>query len=449
MFKAGYQRVQIGNESNLFQEDGSKCKKKLLIIIIIILIIGASLLFYFFYYKKINKNKTNIENFSNQNLKEKYKLLTEEIIKYEKSLPKITNEEIEEFQRINSQDIPKDPIKYKKSDFPDISIVIIMHNHAHCIKKAIRSVQNQSLKNIEIIIVDDCSLDNSTETVEELMKDDDRIKLLKHEYNEGIMITRRDAIRMAKGKYVSVLEPDNTFLHKNILNNSLYVANMANLDIVEFYSSYYTLGTFKGFYHYHGDFPILYQPELRFKFIQFNDDPASRPIKCRNLWGKIIKNEIFQKSIDNIPPKYLNDYINSFESIIITFSLYQSAQNYYCLRQPGYYYSSDEDSKTYPLIKDKKCQTREGIIKEMDHVKFLNYLMEKLEDNEFEKQILYHELKSINNWTYTNFKKTIKQHFNLIYNVLDDLLKSKYITDNQKKHLSQIKDEIKENEKNS
>ena len=60
-----------------------------------------------------------------------------------------------------------------------------MYNQAHHIHKGLRSVQNQSLKNIEIIIVDDCSLDNSTEVIKEYQKEEPRIILISHDTNKG------------------------------------------------------------------------------------------------------------------------------------------------------------------------------------------------------------------------------------------------------------------------
>ena len=105
--------------------------------------------------------------------------------------------------------------------------------------------------------------------------------------NEGVMITRNEAIRMAKGKYISVLDSDDTFLHKNILNYSLYVANMANLDIVEFYTSLYTFGTFKGYYHFHGFYPIIYQPELKNKFIKFSENGMDGQLNAERYGAKL------------------------------------------------------------------------------------------------------------------------------------------------------------------
>ena len=55
----------------------------------------------------------------------------------------------------------------KKNENPDVSVIITVYNQANCFYKALRSVQMQTLKNIEIIIVDDCSLDNSINVIEQ------------------------------------------------------------------------------------------------------------------------------------------------------------------------------------------------------------------------------------------------------------------------------------------
>jgi len=446
----GYRRIRLSENKSIDEKTPNTniIEQNIIKIAIITFIIVIILLFIGFYQiiqktkNSIGKEENNSININNRNIN-----LTEEVQKYEKTLRKITGEEINEFRRINNLNILYDRTKYKRSENPDITVVTTMRNQAHCIHKAIRSVQNQSLKNIEMIIVDDCSLDNSTETVEQFMKEDERIILLKHEdTNEGIMITRNEAIRRAKGKYITVLDADDTLLHKDILNYSLTVANMANLDVVEFYTALYSNNKFKGYYHFHGYFPIVYQPELKTKFIVFKDDEKFRAIKCRTLWGKIVRNEIYNKALDNIPDKYLYDYILGFEDTMITVSLYQVAQSYYCLRQPGYYYTFDERRNRFPLSKNKKCRIKEGIVKGIDHIKFLQFLIDKLDDNEIGKKTIYYELKAINEYEYSNFKKTIKHHFNWTYSILDELINSKYLDEKQKDKVKKIKEEVKENE---
>ena len=457
-----YRKIKI-EDSKTFQEnkDNSyfieKNIPKLSLIIFALVMFFVFLAFYIILKKRPQNSDVNeqenvntiklikSENFENS--KNKYSKLTEEIRNYEKTLRQISKEEIAEFRRDNSLGILYDKTKYKKSENPDITVVTTLYNQAHCIYKAIRSVQNQSLKNIEIIIVDDCSLDNSTETVEELMKEDERITLVKHETNEGIMITRNEAIRMAKGKYITMLDADDTLLHKDILSYSLHVANMADLDVVEFWTAYYQNLQLLGHYHYHGNNPILYQPELKYKFIHFSDEGYARAIKCRTVWSKIVRNEVLQKTLQNIPNRYLYDYILGFEDTMITLSLYQVAQTYYCLNQPGYYYTFDEKRKKYPLTKNKQCKRKENPLTDIDHIKFLQFLVDKLDNNKLGKQILYHEIKAINNYSYSNFKKTITHHFNWTYSIFDFLLNSNDITEKQRQHLQKIKDEVKENEK--
>ena len=150
---------------------------------------------------------------------------------------------------------------------------MLVYNQAHCLQRCLRSIQNQSLKNIEIIIVDDCSLDNSVELIKEYQKEDPRIILIEHDANRGMIKTRTDGIRKAKGKYITSIDGDDAFIHKDILKNSLYIAEKGNLDITEFPKQIIRYGIFcEKFY----DFPylnmnyIIHQPELRTKFVPIN-----------------------------------------------------------------------------------------------------------------------------------------------------------------------------------
>ena len=90
-----------------------------------------------------------------------------------------------EFLKINEQNkLIEEKIKFEKVNNPIISVVMMVYNQAYCLHKCLRSIQNQSLKNIEIIIVDDCSLDNSVELIKEYQKEDPRIILIEHDAND-------------------------------------------------------------------------------------------------------------------------------------------------------------------------------------------------------------------------------------------------------------------------
>ena len=153
---------------------------------------------------------------------------------------KFVNEStISSFWELNNNNILENEIPIQKNEKPEVSIIILMYNQANCINKCLRSIQNQSLKNIEIIIIDDCSLDNSTETLEYYIKNDPRITIITHNINYGKIKSRSEGARKAKGRYITFIDGDDALIHKDILTNALNIAKIADLDVVDFKISFY------------------------------------------------------------------------------------------------------------------------------------------------------------------------------------------------------------------
>ena len=179
------------------------------------------------------------------------------IIKLEnKFIQSINDSEIKKFWDINNNMLKNKEI-YEKTKIPEISIIVLIYNQANCIHKCLRSIQNQSLKNIEIIIIDDCSQDNSTEIIEEYKKTDNRIILIKHDSNDGKIKSRSDGIRNANGKYIAFIDGDDSFIHQDILMNSLNIANIADLDVTEFRISLYEKQKFINTFHFINKFNTI------------------------------------------------------------------------------------------------------------------------------------------------------------------------------------------------
>ena len=82
--------------------------------------------------------------------------------------------------------INKKKLRNKKD--PKISIISPIHNREKFILRFLRSIQNQFYDDIEIILVDDFSTDNSVKLIEKYQKEDERIILLKHKKNKGTFI---------------------------------------------------------------------------------------------------------------------------------------------------------------------------------------------------------------------------------------------------------------------
>ncbi|MFR3391530.1 MAG: glycosyltransferase family 2 protein [[Clostridium] scindens] len=96
-----------------------------------------------------------------------------------------------------------------------VSIITPSYNTAKFIGKTIESVQTQTHRNWELIIVDDCSSDNTDEVVADYLNDD-RIKYIKNEKNSGAAISRNRALREAKGKWIAFLDSDDLWLPEKL-----------------------------------------------------------------------------------------------------------------------------------------------------------------------------------------------------------------------------------------
>lgn len=89
-----------------------------------------------------------------------------------------------------------------------VSIIIPLYNAERYIKETLVSCLRQTLKELEIVVVDDCSKDMSVNVVEDLMKTDQRLYLIKNRENQGCIKTINIGIRESRGEYILVLGQD-------------------------------------------------------------------------------------------------------------------------------------------------------------------------------------------------------------------------------------------------
>ena len=91
---------------------------------------------------------------------------------------------------------------------PLVSIITPNFNAVKFISQTINSVLNQTYENWEMLIVDDCSSDNSVEIIEKFASEDSRIKLFKLTQNSGPAICRNKGIEMARGSFITFIDAD-------------------------------------------------------------------------------------------------------------------------------------------------------------------------------------------------------------------------------------------------
>ena len=114
-----------------------------------------------------------------------------------------------------------------------ISVVIPVHNTEKYLPKCLDSVLNQNYKNIEIIVVNDASLGNCNEIVNDYIKKYDNIKLIENKNNLGLYNSRLIGIKEVKGKYVMHVDSDD-YLTQNSLSELIEIINEDDYDIIAF-----------------------------------------------------------------------------------------------------------------------------------------------------------------------------------------------------------------------
>jgi hypothetical protein len=134
--------------------------------------------------KKIDLSKSEIESETYKN-----NFNGEDIIKYTKECQKnpLTTENAQNF---------------KFSENPKISVIIPFYNSLNNLNILHKSIQDQSMQDIEIIYIDDCSIDKSDELIQNLQKKDKRIILLKNKERKGTFYSRNKGAIFARGEYL-------------------------------------------------------------------------------------------------------------------------------------------------------------------------------------------------------------------------------------------------------
>lgn len=116
---------------------------------------------------------------------------------------------------------------------PIISVVIPSYNRGHCLKKCLESVLNQTFQDIEVIVVDDASTDETNALIMALS--DPRIRYIAHEVNRGGAAARNTGIKAAQGEFVAFLDSDDTWVPQK-LEKQLALLNEKGLEYGYVYS---------------------------------------------------------------------------------------------------------------------------------------------------------------------------------------------------------------------
>lgn len=120
-----------------------------------------------------------------------------------------------------------------------ISVIVPVYNVEKYLDRCLKSIVTQSLKDIEIIIVNDCSPDNSLKIIKKYMEIDRRIILIDKIKNEGLTSARNSGLEIAQGEYILHIDSDD-WIEQDYLKDMYELAIKYDADMVisDYYRDY-------------------------------------------------------------------------------------------------------------------------------------------------------------------------------------------------------------------
>ena len=272
------------------------------------------------------------------------------------------------------------------------------------------------MTDIEILLVDDCSSDNSIEIIEQLQKEDSRIKLIKNKNTMGTLYARSIGALNAKGKYIMPLDNDDLFIN-DIFIKCYEEAEKNNLDIIEFLGYSITNSSLVDknakipyFLRFIVSGPIIRQPQLStYMFKKFGKIYIEVDAY---LWGKCIKTKIYRKALDIIGKEIYTQNVVWTEDRIVNFGLFRIATSFKKINIYGIIYIDNNSSVGHNLMKmnEKKVMFDQliyvanvfNLTKNSEDIRIAIYLLSKKWNKMFKQ--LSEENKLIATNLYNNIK---------------------------------------------
>ncbi|MGL4676066.1 MAG: glycosyltransferase family 2 protein [Brevinema sp.] len=250
-----------------------------------------------------------------------------------------------------------------------ISVIIPIYNVEKYIGTCLDSIITQSYTNIEIIIVNDYSPDNSEQIILEYQQKDSRIKYFKNDINQGLFVTRKNGFLQATGDYIINIDSDDYFFSPTILEDSIQFFSNPSVDLVAFGWNVVHEAINEQQYDYQYKLENKQLTTINEKL----DDYFRANSITESLCGKIFKKEILQHVYNDIPK--LNIVFQ--EDGITILSVFLRTRIIQLIPNIGFNYVQRPNSSTQfsHMSKEKVLKTLQ------DWTIASNYIRESLKEN--------------------------------------------------------------------
>jgi len=222
---------------------------------------------------------------------------------------------------------------------PKVSVIVPVYNVEKYIGRCIESIQKQTLTDWELILIDDCSPDNSIDIIQEYAKEDSRIIVERHDVNHGPMIARRWGDEIASGGYITYCDGDD-MLPYNALEILYNAARETEADIVSGNMIYVsTTGT---------------QKKIENSLKYGNDKMGAFKSLLRGEQRHVLCSKLFKASILKKNTYKTYDYFINSEDMCLLYQVVDNVNKIVQIDNSVYYYMQNMESSTHSRLTEKK-----------------------------------------------------------------------------------------------
>ena len=236
-----------------------------------------------------------------------------------------------------------------------VSILIAAYNVEKYIDEALKSAVSQTLKDIEIVVVDDCSTDGTSEIIEKYAKEDERIKVVRHGENGGLVRVRQTGLKNSSGEYIIFLDGDDK-LSPHACEKAYKAITKEKVDMLQFDLK-----------------PLFISPSAENKSLEIELREFMRSVERKvvfgakagilnekaiggvvnfSIWNKIYKRTLLEETAAHVP----DEYINMAEDVLFSFLIQYHARSYSYISDKLYIYRYGSGMSTVAALSERQIK---------------------------------------------------------------------------------------------
>lgn len=224
---------------------------------------------------------------------------------------------------------------------PKVSVIVPVFRTEDYIRDCLLSLQNQTVRDIEVILIDDCGGDGSMAIAQEMAQDDSRLRIIKHPSNLGPMMARYNGVVEAQGDYITFCDSDD-LLPDNAIELLLSKAKESNADLVSGCIDYFYTNDHRKRWNntllFGGDKVSVYKSLLLEEF-------------THNLCGKLFRSDLLKNH------KYSHfEHFTNGEDAIFLYEIIDNIVSAVTIPEVVYWYRQTPNSSTQLRFNRQKLE---------------------------------------------------------------------------------------------